>query len=73
MNDGRMHDEFTGVVWAQLTTNGLFDLHGHTPGPNEFGPHLREVAPNVGLFYLGQRSFEIPGFDKGDWARCGMV
>ncbi len=64
MNDGRMDDKFTGIVWAQLTANGLLDLHRHPPGPDEFSSDFYEVAPDAGLFHLGQGGFKVAGFDK---------
>lgn len=47
-----------------LTTDGLLNLQSHTPGSNKLGSHLREVTPEVGLFYLGQGASKIVRFDE---------
>ena len=75
MNNRRMDDEFTGVIWAQLATNSLFNLYGHAPGSNEFRTHFREVASDVGLLYLGQGGLEVARVDEGGLSplRNGLV
>src|SRR5689334_21917783 len=75
MDDGRMQNEFAGVIRAQLATDALLNLHRHTPESYELSSHFSEVATDVGLLHLSLGAFEIARFDEGRLSplRNGLV
>jgi hypothetical protein len=59
-----MKSEFSGILGTQLAADGLFNIQGHLPRPDEFSANFSEITADVGLLHLGQGGFEVPCFNQ---------
>lgn len=64
MDNRCQHNEFTGILWAQLATDRLFDLYRQAPGSDEFRSDFCEVTADIRLLHFSQRRLQIPRFNE---------